>query len=105
MRRASPAERPARVLYVPLELELTVKNLILPIGLAALLLAACGKDEDRQPAQQTQPTPSATQPAAPATSDVTPPPATSTPPPATTPGTTTTTESESTTTTTDQPQP
>lgn len=76
-----------------------MKNLILPIGLAALLLAACGKDEDRQqPASQTQPTPSAAQPAAPATSDTTPPPSATTPPPASsTTDSTTTTESTTTT--------
>lgn len=53
--------------------ELYVKNLILPLGLAALMLAACGKKEETAPAADST-APAATQPAteaAPATAPTT----------------------------------
>lgn len=43
-----------------------MKKLILPIGLAAILIAACGKKEEAAPAAETTPAAGATQPGAPA---------------------------------------
>jgi hypothetical protein len=52
--------------HFPKTLELLVKKIILPIGVAALLVTACGKKEEAAPAPEATPPPAATQPAAPA---------------------------------------
>ena len=49
--------------HFPKTLELPVKKIILPIGVAALLIAACGKKEETAPTSEATP-PAATAPAA-----------------------------------------